>query len=343
MTARTGCWAVLSSVFLVSGFAQQTGSRTITLNVAVTDKAGKPVTGLQQGDFALLDNKKSQKILSFRAIDGGAAAAGQPVEILLVIDQINTPFIGGAGVRDSIEKFLGRNGGALTHPASVVLISDSGTAIRTEPSKDGNALIADLNKSDFGLRTIRRNEQMYAGADQQQLSIQALGQLADYEAARPGRKLAIWVSPGWPLFLGSSGMMTTKDQSGVFNSLVGLLGSFRRAQMTLYNINPIGPTEGAMQRSDFEQFFKGVTKPDQVSFGDLGVQALAYQSGGRVLDSSNDIVGEIATCAMDGTDYYALTFEGLRGDGANEYHELAVKVEKPKVTVRAPSGYYAQP
>jgi VWFA-related protein len=317
-------------------------NRGITLDVAVTGKAGKPVSGLQRSDFTLLDNKQPQKILSFRAMDG-TKAAGPPVEVVLLVDEVNTPFIGVASVRAAIVKFLGQNGGKLARPVSVVMLSDSGTTARTAPSQDGNALIADLNRAEFGLRTIRKNEQMYAAADQQRLSIQALGQLAANEMPKPGRKLVVWISPGWPLFLGSSMDMATSDLKQVFGSVVALSDALLRARITLYDVDPIGAAEGEMRMSDFQQFFKGVRKFDQVQLGDLGLQPLAYRSGGRILNASNDIAGQIATCVADGIAFYEIGFDGMPGDGPNEYHELELKVDKPKLTVRAPSGYYAQP
>lgn len=42
----------------------------IKLDVVVTDEAGRPVAGLEQKDFTLLDNRKARPILSFRAVDG---------------------------------------------------------------------------------------------------------------------------------------------------------------------------------------------------------------------------------------------------------------------------------
>jgi hypothetical protein len=55
----------LFSLSLFSGFAQAPASSTdrhIVLDMVVTDKSGKPVAGLQQQDFTLLDNKQPRKI-----------------------------------------------------------------------------------------------------------------------------------------------------------------------------------------------------------------------------------------------------------------------------------------
>jgi VWFA-related protein len=90
MSARYGGWIYLFCFSLVSGLAQQ--NRNMTLDVVVTDKAGRPVPGLEQKDFALLDNKQSQKIVSFQAAAGGAAAADSPVEVIVLVDTVNTEF-----------------------------------------------------------------------------------------------------------------------------------------------------------------------------------------------------------------------------------------------------------
>lgn len=66
MNTRCLAWLYLFCFSLSSGLAQQ--NRQITLDVVVTDKSGKPVAGLQQQDFTLLDNKEPNKILSFNAV-----------------------------------------------------------------------------------------------------------------------------------------------------------------------------------------------------------------------------------------------------------------------------------
>src|SRR5580704_19541932 len=109
MTTRCMRWIPLFGLLLVSGLAQQAEppNRQITLDVVVTDKSGKPVPGLQQQDFTLLDNKQPQKILSFQAISGAAsAAADQPTEVILLLDEVNDSFGNVSYEREQVEKFL---------------------------------------------------------------------------------------------------------------------------------------------------------------------------------------------------------------------------------------------
>ena len=54
--------------------------RTIHLDVVVTRKDGKPVSGLQAKDFTLLDNKTPLPIGSFQAYEGEQA----PVQVVML-------------------------------------------------------------------------------------------------------------------------------------------------------------------------------------------------------------------------------------------------------------------
>lgn len=361
MSTLCGGWIYIACFSLVSGFAQHNGlagqsepsasvrpvggDRQMTLDVVVADKSGKPVSGLQQQDFTLLDNKQPQKILSFQTVEGGTATAHPPLEVILVVDEVNTSFTGVAGARNGIEKFLQRNGGVLGQPLSVIFISDSG-ATETTSSRDGNAVITELNQKQASLRIHRRSQGVYGEAERIELSLNALLQLADHQASRPGRKLVVWVSPGWP-FLNQPGVdtdLSVKQRRQLFDSIVAVSDALRRARITLYAVDPLGVEDPRQNRAmEYMQFSKGVKSARQAEYGHLALQVLAHQSGGRVLPSGNDLTGEIAECVADANAFYVLSFHGLTGDGPDEYHALEIKLDKPGLAARTRSGYYAQP
>jgi VWFA-related protein len=330
----------LFSFSLISGIAQP-----ITLDVVVTDKSGKPVTGLQQQDFTLLDNKQPQKIVTFRAAEGVAATPDPPIEIVMLVDEVNTSFLNIAYARTALEKFLGQNGGQLARPVSLVYLSDSGSTIGNASSRDGKALIADLSQRQTAMRTTSRRSQGFWGAsDELNLSLQAVEQLANYETSRPGRKLVVWISPGWHLLSGPNMDLTSKQREELFNTIVRISDELREARITIYNVDPLGTADSFGSRAlDYKMFTGAVKSAKQVDIGDLALQVLATQTGGRVLNSNNDVAGEIATAVADANSFYILTFDGLPGDGPNEYHALDVKIDKPKLVARTRSGYYAQP
>ena len=313
----------------------------MTLDVVVTDKSGKAVPGLQQDDFTILDNKKPQKIASFHAVEGVKADA--PVDVLILVDAVNTAFTKVAFARDQIEKFLKRDGGELARPVSLGFLTDSGLTVGSAPTRDGNALAADMNQKVLGLRTINRDQGIY-GADQRlQLSLQAIEQLIRYETPRPGRKIVIWISPGWPLLSGPGVemQMTGKQRQSIFNSIVSISEGLRRARVSLYDVDPLGMSDaGGYQTYAYEQYLKGVKKPDQAQNGNLALQVLALESGGRVFNTGNDVAGEIALCAGDANAYYEMVYDIAPGDGPAEYHALEIKLGKRGLTPHTLTGIY---
>jgi VWFA-related protein len=320
--------------------------RQITLDVQVTDRSGKAVRGLQKQDFTLLDDKQPKKILSFRAVDSGTGpTADPPVEIVLVIDAVNASFEAVAYERSELKKFLLKNGGKLALPMSLVILTDTGAKMQNGFSRDGNALAALYDQYETGLRSITRSQASYGEVARFDLSTKTLTSLVAYEAARPGRKLMIWFSPGWPMLSGENVKLSHKNESWIFNSIVAATTGLRQARITLYSIDPIGPADaGGSQASDYENFLKGVTSPSRAAIGDMSLQVLAVHSGGRVLNSTNDIAVAIAECVADADTFYVLSFDAARADQAfDEYHALGVTVDKPGITARTRTGYYAQP
>jgi VWFA-related protein len=339
-------------LFFFPAFAQQKTASTasaagpangrITLYVVANDKSGKPVAGLQQQDFTVLDNNQPQKIVSFEAV-GPAKRADSDSELILILDAVNTSFTKVAFAREQLDKFLRKDGGRLARPVSIGIFTDAGLDMQQAPSIDGNALAAFLDQRETGLRTMNRTQGFYGAADRSQLSIRALGQLAEREMQRPGRKLVIWISPGWPLLSGPHVDLTYKEQQNIFSTIVQVSTQLREAGIALYSVDPLGTSDQIGREFYYEQFLKPVKSPKQVYLGDLALQVLAVHSGGRVLNSNNDIAFEIERCAQDASAYYVLSFDSPPADGANDYNAIEVKIDQPQLKAQTLSGYYAQP
>jgi len=338
--------AVCISVSLSMGLAQNTPTGpdlSVALNVVVTDKSGRPFSGLEEKDFTLLDNKRPQEIVSFDAVRSSNANQVPPVEVILLMDDINTAITNVAFERQQVEKFLGRDNGALSHPVLLAFLSDAGLKL-TNPSQDGKALTAELNANRAGLRVITRDQGVYGASERLHLSLNAVGQLIQAEGAKPGRKLVVWISPGWPILTGPGIQLSPRDSQGVFQNIVVLSDSLRKADMTISSIDPLGAADAAQIRTFFwKAFVNGIKKPGDAQYGNLALPVLAFQSGGRVLNSSNDIASEIAAAVSDVDIYYVLKFRASPAEAVNQYHSIEVKLDKPGLTVRARTGYYAQP
>jgi VWFA-related protein len=339
--------AVLLSSLVVFGsvvLAQQAeppaqpASRRITLDVVVAPKTGAPVPGLQKQDFTVLDNGVPQPIATFAAVGGQPA----PLEVVLLIDAVNTNFQNIAFERKQIDNFLQSDGGRLAHPTALAIFSDTGTHVQDGFSTDGNALATVLDQQTIGLRDIRPDSQ-WAAQERLQISLEALNQLATKEAARPGRKVIFWVSPGWPLLSGPMVNLDAKQIQQLYSQIADTSTLLRKGNITLYGIDPLGPEENAERSNFFQSFLKPVTKPSQAELGDLGLQVLAVQTGGLALGPSNDIAHLLERCMADTAAYYELSFDAPPAEHRNEYHSIQIKVSQPGLTARTRTGYYAQP
>jgi VWFA-related protein len=313
-------------------------SHHISIDVEVTDKLGHHVSGLTAEDFTLLDNKQPRKILDFHEVDTHSSTA-DPVHVIIVVDTINTEFSVVAREREQLGEYLKQDGGHLAHPTSLAFLTEKGFKMQEASSVDGAVLLASLDGANSALRSIGRGAGFWGATDRLQWSLDQLTQLAAYESTKPGRKLALFLSPGWPMLPWAGDNATNKQLQWTFNAVVGLTNGLREAQLVLYAIDP-----HSLGRTDpfyYQSYLKPVAKVSQVEYPHLALQVLATHSGGLVEVNGMDILGEINTAVRDANAYYTLTFEAPPADHADEYHDLHLQVDKPGVTVRTTAGYYA--
>ena len=313
-------------------------SNRIMLDVVVDNKAGQPVTALQQQDFTILDNKSPRPITSFRIM----TPAQEPVEVILLIDAVNTPYPMLAYMRNTTEQFLKSKEGTLAHPTAIAILTDDGVKIENGFSTNGNALSDALASNKIDLRQINRTAQ-WGGIDRLTISLNALHQLVTYASTLPGRKIVLFVTPGWPLLTGPYTYLDFKQEQQIFDNVVYLSSHLRQAGITLYNINPIGVDQPLLQANYYRTFLKGIAKPNDAQFADLSIQVLSVQSGGLALESNSDVAGEIQQCLVDAQSWYEISFDPPPSDKPNQYHHIEVKLDHPDLIARTRDGYYSNP
>ena len=321
------------------GFSQTVPTRTMVFNVAVEPKSGPPITGLQQSDFSFVDNKSVQPIISFKAVTAGQ----EPVQTIVLVDAVNSPYETVAYEREQVEKFLKAGDGKLALPAKVAILNDTGVQMQQGFSRDGNGMADALEHAQIGLREITRSSGYWGASERLDLSLKAINQLIAYARTLPGRKAILWVSPGWPLLSSVRTDLDAKQQKQVFGNIVAISTAMREANMTLYNINPLGVQESLARTDYYQTFLRGISKPEQTDLGDLGLQVLAIQSGGLALESSSDVAGGLRRCTEELGSWYEIGITAPAAEHANEYHHVEVRVDRPGLTARTRDGYYAQP
>jgi len=342
----------------------------IVLNVFVSDESGKPVTGLKEEDFRLLDNGQSRRLTSFRPVEGSAGIA--PVRVMFMLDAVNNSPKDIASDRKGIEQFLKQGQGRLAYPTSIAILSGSG-ATMGRPSQDRDALIGELRTlatdvhqfdctdegggSEQVFTTINLGtgttvldglhpDQKSGCLNQRfQRSVAALMRLAAEQEDVPGRVILIWIGRGWPLLSAHEFLPDTAAiKQNFFDNLVEVSNALREAQVTLDAVFSPDLLRTVESRSDHDNaFFNGVPDEDHVTASSLGLQVLAHQSGGQILIESKDLSSEIARCIDDAESYYTLSFDSPAAVKPGEFHSIQVKVNKPGLTVRANTVYYAQP
>ena len=312
----------------------------ITLDVEVTDVDGKPAKGLKQSDFTVFDNGEQKAISSFREFDGETAPP--PAEVVLVVDTMNASIQDVVIARQGIDKFLRQDGGHLPIPISIAFLTERGAKV-SSPSKDGNVLADDLEKLQTPMRVHGIAPGINGATDRQQQSVAALETLATFEAKKPGRKLVIWVGPGWPLLSGSSDT-TEQDRRHYFDWIVDLTTGLRTAHITLYSVAPLNlMPETAQNAFLYKTYLKGVESPKQADSQNLALQVLATHSGGQVLSKSGNLSAQLMRCIADANSYYEISFEASSTEQARAYHAIAVKTNQAKAEVRTLTSYYAIP
>jgi VWFA-related protein len=350
----------------------------IHLDVVVTDKPGKPVSGLEAADFSLLDNDQPGTILSFHVNDGAVPPASVLSEVIIVIDQVNVMAQEDALIRGGVEKFLRQNGGHLAQPVVLLVLTEKGLNLVSRSVLDGNSMadqlhqlppasllkLSDTNNdsrrgsstyvssggshreigtfSEAGATTNRNGSDSANGWEPSQrvaFSVNALDSIVQGEGKKPGKKLLIWGSRGWPLLYWPNIKINDKAHQYYFNEVVQLSAKLREARISVYSIMAgVG-----LDDYHYTDFVKSPKKPLDTQPAHLDVRVLAIQSGGRSMPQTNDPAAQINSCIQDASNIYTLSFNPSPVKNANESHTLKVQIGKPGLTALTTAGYYDQP
>ena len=178
-----------------------------------------------------------------------------------------------------IGKFLKADGGHLSHPTAVAILTDKGLQFQEDFSQDGNAISTALGHYTIPLRSMGRDADRRAAAQRFRVSFQEFAHLVGREHDRPGRKLILCVSPGWPPLFGLKNLRDARLREQVFGNIVELSTQLREGQITIYSVDPsaIGdiaagltePPTNHLRPSNPKVYIGGASKPSDVRMEDL--------------------------------------------------------------------------
>ena len=268
------------------------------------------------------------------------------MKIILVVDALALPSRLPSDERLAVEAYLQKTDGHPVQPVSLYELDGSGFWAVGSPSDDGNILAADLAhwQNFHELRSFRSTLRgdTWKWLDQNDTpsleALKALGQIAATERQLSGRKLLIWVGPGWGIGTGAYADRTvSKDDT--FYAIRWFSSLLREARITLYSLS-VGETEPAQL---YLNYLHGVSSAEQASFMNMYRKVLAEQSGGHVLNTGVDLVSQIKSCVNEPNVFYTLAFNPPPAALPNEYHDLTVQIDNAGLSARTNTGYYDQP
>ena len=318
------------------------------IDVGVTDAAGNPVTDLASGEFTLLDNGHPTRIFT---LDASGPASPEPVpQLIFVLDALNLSPSQFTSAQKAVARFLRKNGGHLDLPCMLYRLTRDGLYSSLKPTRDGDLLATEAEQNQSP-RTVWRGDRTafgathiwQSGSNRDQRSLRALGAIAVDQREAAGRKVVVWIGPGWPVMQGGD---------NGFDEFTELSTRLREARITVDNIPAWPNPESSGGLFNYRDFLDPPRSPKTMQPQRMALPVLAFQTGGLVIDSTDSLHQqadeqfldpEIERCAGHARSYYTITFSPPRTDRVDEYHDLGVVVARPGVTARAPSGYYNEP
>lgn len=325
----------------------RSGVEVVRLDVSVLDSGRVPLTGLTANDFRIFEEGRPQPISTFAEV-----SVPDPVEpttawmrdvapdirrnddlndrrlILIVIDDAmmssnNPRFI--QNVKKAATEIVGHLGPS--DLASVIFTMDS--RHQQEFTSDRARLLAAIDRFAPGFSGDQELFERY--------SVGTLLRAAEYLAEIPQKRKALFfVSTGvavnltdaMPQRAGLGG--TAGDPAGRAMALMQQMQAvFRQAQIANVNIHTVDPSalEGAGGGSAFDPHKDFLF-------------TLAENTGGLPIINRDDYGVAVSQVFLENSSYYLLGYESDKpADG--RFRRIEVRVNRPGLTVRTRSGYYA--
>jgi len=250
-----------------------TAESNLVLVPVIVTSGNQHVSGLTQSDFTILDDGKPVKIASFEEIKQVPATMSHPQQTgmytnavdqpqtahgmtVIVLDQINTPFLDQSYARAQLLKFLAEHVD-INEPVALIMIGRRGVRVIHDFTTSPKLLVAALKKVSSRSDTLTLDDSsvsasvaglevseldsFYAGTDGGygqfeitqaiEITFSALQHIAQGLEGIPGRKSLIWVTGGFPFEITSSGDLaalryyTTGATHQAVGGLVGGVGA----------------------------------------------------------------------------------------------------------------------
>ena len=341
------------------------------VDVVVTDAKGKPVHGLKQSDFTVLEDKQEMTPKSFEehrsdAQPGLPAESAPAVKLtlgpntfanavpppgagplnILLLDSLNTPVIVQGIVRQQMLAFLDKVPAGTR--MEVLSLSTDRFAVLQGSTTDRELLkaaVAGKNPPQFA-----RLEDPQQDPTQEPMSLEEEGtltairadtvissmrQIARYLGGVPGRKNLLWFSGAFPLQFPPQPLdPDVWPMTEMFDDTDAMKAAgdlLARAHVAVYPVDGRGLEDIKLR-----------TRKGELRFAEHGtMEMVAELTGGKAVYDYNGLT-EAAEAAIDqGSNYYTLTYTPVNQALDTRFRSIGVKVDQPGLHLVYRDGYYA--
>src|ERR1700733_4108543 len=338
-------------------------SRLVQVNVIVQDKDDNPVTDLTKDDFTLFDRGQQQQIAIFaqpnRTPSTASAASvtaanffsnrvhdnsqGANSVTVILMDAVNTRFHDLAFVRARVIAFVR----SLTPQDQVALYlltpsklyalhdftNDSETLVRSLSGDSANADAATKRANKLIIDAFAESNYFYKGGRMGVVenASEAMKQIAKNVANIPGRKSLVWISGGFPLYIGERDPIGARAQRYDFSPMISATAKMlANADVAVYPVGARGliAPEGG----------RGYVLPNFDA-----MIMIAEGTGGHAYYNTNDISGSIRKAIDDSVSSYVLAYYPTNNNWDYSFRSIGVKVVRKGLHLRYRTGYYAIP
>ena len=302
----------------------------VQLSVIVTDSEGRPVSGLTEDDFEVLEGGATRPITTFSAVDipiervtrtaSDVLSNEKPPGRLYVIalDRMGSESAlrTRAFLRQFIETYLGPN-----DTAAVMLttggLRESGQEFTSSP----RLLLNAIDRFDGGVpdMSVRLRERNFIG--------DFLNLMRFMSGLQGGRKALIFISENIPVDAYDVVDRGRARFGGLFSEVdtewVDALSLATRNNVAIYPVDPRGlMTEGGAGLEER-----------------MGLNGLAEITGGFSLIGSNNYATAFERLVQENSTYYLLGFNSAVEYRDGRYVRVEVRVKRPGLQVRSTEGY----
>ena len=335
----------------------RTGVNIVRVDVIVTDDKGNPVTDLTQDEFEIVEDGRVQTIDLFRQIriDGTVPSVERPRQVLtrdteereasrddvrifaILLADYQVCAERSRLVRDALTTFIGKLGAN-----DLVAVMNPLTSIRDLSfTYDHDSIIQTIQRfegrrGDYTPRNQIETEhaQLLGGIELIRAAVvrDALKALAvRLGSMREGRKTVLFVSEGFP-----SGWLNDPRQ------LREITQEANRHNTSIYPIDPRGlvASDGdvpASIRPGCGRLPTGM----RLRLSQDTLRELADDTDGRAIVNRNSLTEGLAQVMRDSSLHYLLGYSSTAAQADGKFHQIRVRVKRPKVDVRARKGYWA--